>query len=103
MRALNASLLKTMPHLELVASSAGYRWSWRDDNALESVLRPIIGSAAELLTSPELNSVKLRAADDCGWLFIEASRNRSRRWCAMSDCGNRAKARRYRHRHRPST
>lgn len=88
-----------MPHLGLVASPAGYRWAWHDADSLESVLWPIIGSAADLLTSPELEKVKLCAADDCGWLFIDGSRNRSRRWCDMSDCGNRAKARRYRRRH----
>jgi predicted RNA-binding Zn ribbon-like protein len=38
-------------------------------------------------------------ADDCGWLFVDASRNRSRRWCDMSECGNRAKAQRFRARH----
>lgn len=97
---LNLKLSKAMPHRELVPSPTGYRWAWCEDDALESVLWPIIGSAAELLTSPDLDSVRLCAADGCGWLFIDASRNRSRRWCAMSGCGNRAKARRYRQRHR---
>lgn len=99
-RALNLKVSKALPHLELVACATGYRWAWREDDALESVLWPIIGSAAELLTSSDLGKVKLCAADGCGWLFIDASRNRSRRWCDMSGCGNRAKARRYRQRHR---
>ncbi len=38
------------------------------------------------------------AADNCNWLFYDASRNRSRRWCDMRDCGNRAKVRRFRKR-----
>lgn len=99
-RALNRKLSKLMQHGELVPSPTGYRWAWREVDALESVLWPIIGSAAELLTSSDLGKVKLCAADGCGWLFIDASRNRSRRWCDMSGCGNRAKARRYRQRHR---
>jgi len=33
--------------------------------------------------------------EGCGWLFFDTSKNRSRRWCAMEDCGNRAKARRH--------
>ncbi|MFG1928500.1 CGNR zinc finger domain-containing protein [Cryptosporangium sp. NPDC048952] len=31
---------------------------------------------------------------DCGWLFLDNSRNASRRWCEMDDCGNRARGRR---------
>ncbi|MGH7448040.1 MAG: CGNR zinc finger domain-containing protein, partial [Longimicrobiales bacterium] len=43
----------------------------------------------------ELDRVKLCGNDACAWLFIDVSRNRSRRWCDMKDCGNRAKARRH--------
>jgi predicted RNA-binding Zn ribbon-like protein len=43
----------------------------------------------------ELGKVKKCADTDCGWLFLDMSRNRSRRWCDMKSCGNRAKARRY--------
>jgi predicted RNA-binding Zn ribbon-like protein len=35
------------------------------------------------------------SGDTCGWLFVDTSRNHSRRWCDMEDCGNRAKARRH--------
>lgn len=38
--------------------------------------------------------------DDCRWVFVDSSRNASRRWCAMADCGNRAKAAAFRSRHR---
>jgi len=40
------------------------------------------------------------ATDGCGWLFLDETRNRSRRWCSMKDCGNRAKARRHYRRRR---
>jgi predicted RNA-binding Zn ribbon-like protein len=40
------------------------------------------------------------AADDCGWLFLDRSRNHARRWCDMKVCGNNAKARRFYRRHR---
>jgi len=53
-------------------------------------------SAAELLTSDNVDRVR-ECEDDrgCGYLFIDQSKNRSRRWCSMESCGNRAKARRY--------
>lgn len=88
----------------LQPDGAGFAWTWRAvdarDAPLDRVLWPVIHSAVELLTAPELARLKLCDADDCGWLFIDASRNRSRRWCDMSDCGNRAKVRRFRARRR---
>jgi len=58
--------------------------------------------AAELLTSPTIAEVRLCADDTCGWLFVDRSRNRSRRWCSSADCGNRARARRHAQRVRAS-
>jgi predicted RNA-binding Zn ribbon-like protein len=45
--------------------------------------------------------VKACRGDDCRWVFVDESRNSSRRWCAMSNCGNRAKVAAFRDRHRP--
>ncbi|NMB90574.1 MAG: hypothetical protein GYA17_19605 [Chloroflexi bacterium] len=60
------------------------------------MLGPVAQSAAELLTSPESDRVRQCAAEDgCGWLFYDTSRNRSRRWCDMGTCGNKAKAQRH--------
>jgi predicted RNA-binding Zn ribbon-like protein len=44
--------------------------------------------------------VKACRGDDCRWVFVDGSRNSSRRWCAMADCGNRAKVAAFRSRHR---
>jgi len=52
----------------------------------------------DLLTSDRLSAVRECAADDCAWLFLDESRNRSRRWCDMKVCGNRQKARLHYHR-----
>lgn len=41
---------------------------------------------------------RLRICGNCGWLFIDRSKNRSRIWCDMAVCGNRQKASRYYHR-----
>ena len=79
----------------------GYAWEWpADTTPLERVLWPIAESAASLLTSPLVHRVRRCADDECGWLFVDESRNRSRRWCSMEGCGTRAKVTRYRQRQR---
>jgi len=79
----------------------GYAWEWpADTTPLERVLWPIAESAASLLTSPLVHRVRRCADDECGWLFVDESRNRSRRWCSMEGCGTRAKVMRYRQRQR---
>src|SRR2546425_557101 len=74
----------------------GVGWSLpSDEEALDRPLWEIARSAADLLTSGERDRVKECASTTCEWVFLDKSRNRSRRWCDMSDCGNRAKARRF--------
>jgi predicted RNA-binding Zn ribbon-like protein len=73
-----------------------FGWSWADDPVnLDMPLWPVTRSAADLLTTSDLRSLRLCAADTCAWLFLDTSRNGSRRWCSMRTCGNRAKARRH--------
>jgi predicted RNA-binding Zn ribbon-like protein len=85
----------------LSATADGYAYAWPESDRLERLLWPVALAAAELLTSAEDRSrVKECAADNCNWLFLDMSRNRSRRWCDMKVCGNRAKARRFSARHR---
>jgi len=97
---LNELLPEANRWLGVARTVDGYEWDWvlDDDLPLGRVLWPILRSAADLLTGELLDRVRLCDADDCGWLFIDASRNRSRRWCDMSECGNRAKAKRFRER-----
>ena len=78
--------------------AGGWRLDFERDGAdLEAPLSPIAVSAAELLTSTRADRVRICGAEEtgCTWLFVDESKNRSRRWCSMSDCGNRAKARRH--------
>lgn len=63
---------------------------------LDRILWPVALSAAELLTSGELSGLSQCGGVDCGWLFLDTSRGRRRRWCDMQDCGNREKVRRFR-------
>lgn len=73
-----------------------FEWGWKDKkNALDQMLWPILNSVIKLLTSPELKRIGMCKGEGCGWLYYDKSRNRSRKWCDMTDCGNRAKARRF--------
>ncbi|HLI07769.1 MAG TPA: ABATE domain-containing protein [Ktedonobacteraceae bacterium] len=93
---LNAALAKAMAHARVVGRDGGFVWSWEDGGCeLDSLLWPVIRSAADLLTSSELEAVRVCAAEDCSWLFLDTSKNHTRRWCSMKSCGNRAKARRH--------
>jgi predicted RNA-binding Zn ribbon-like protein len=91
----NSMLIETHAHLQLVFTENQFAWSWNDSHHLKYMLWQVIRSAEELLTNPNLNRVRECAGTDCGWVFLDMSRNRSRRWCDMEDCGNRAKARRH--------
>lgn len=71
--------------------------SWDDDpHALDRMLWPIALDAAALLSSTDLNRVGQCLGDRCGWMFLDESRGRRRKWCDMADCGNLAKVRRFR-------
>lgn len=98
---LNAALSACLGRQRLLRTAEGFAWGWADDaDALDRIVWPVLRSAADLLTSPELRRVRHCAGADCDWLFMDMSRNRTRRWCDMKGCGNRAKARRYYERHR---
>lgn len=75
-----------------------YTTSWNVDRSFDDLLWPIIHSAGELLLSEELSQVK--ECPGCGWLFLDTSKNQSRRWCSMNTCGARDKMRRYHKRQR---
>ena len=88
---------QAMTHRRLVPGGGKYRWEWKCDKneSLSYVLWPIAASAAELLTSDRVTQVRECEAKTCAWLFLDQTRNHSRRWCDMSACGNREKARRH--------
>ncbi|MEI6170867.1 MAG: ABATE domain-containing protein [bacterium] len=93
---LNAVLSTALGHLRLESRNGGFAWAWHGvDEELNLPAWIVARSAAELLSSDRLPSVHECAGDNCGWVFLDVSRNHSRRWCDMADCGNRAKARRH--------
>lgn len=93
---LNKYLTKAYSLAEITPKDNKFALTFRDgENELDCMLWPIVQSAIDLLLSGNLNRVKQCEGDPCGWLFFDSSRNKSRRWCSMADCGNREKARRH--------
>jgi predicted RNA-binding Zn ribbon-like protein len=88
-------------HRELRWKHGHLAWEWKpmpDDAEAPALL--IAQRALELLTADEPPSLHACASGTCRWLFLDTSKNRTRRWCDMKTCGNRAKARRYSAAHR---
>ena len=94
---VNRAIGKAMTRAGLSPSAGGgFEWGWPGAPlGLDRVAWWVARSAAELLTSKELTSVRECAGYDCGRLFMDGTKNRSRRWCDMASCGNRAKGRRH--------
>jgi predicted RNA-binding Zn ribbon-like protein len=96
---LNAEIGTARARESLTASRDGLRWEWPDaGEQLDSPLWPVSRSAGALLTSGDLSRLRQCGGERCGWLFLDRSRNRSRQWCTMEDCGNLSKVRRFRRR-----
>jgi predicted RNA-binding Zn ribbon-like protein len=68
--------------------------------ALQQVLGEALAEALALRATGEWSRLKTCARESCRWVFFDASRNRSGRWCSMQGCGNKAKTAAYRARHR---
>jgi predicted RNA-binding Zn ribbon-like protein len=96
LEALNQELASAMARSQVVPTESGFTWLWvQGGKALDCVLWPVARSAADLLTEGPLATIRVCEGRGCGWLFMDTSRNRTRRWCDMRICGNRAKARRH--------
>ena len=84
----------------LSSSEDGVRWQWPDDGVnLSRPLWPVAWSATELVTTGDSARIKVCPGSPgqpipCAWLFYDETKNRSRRWCSMADCGGVTKARR---------
>jgi predicted RNA-binding Zn ribbon-like protein len=101
---VNSELARTLGRLRIapVTGESRYDWKWAGDQLeLDYPLGPLAHSAGQLLSSGhKLAHVRQCRGDNCGWLFVDLSKNHSRCWCDMRDCGNRAKVRRHRQKHR---
>lgn len=94
-------LAESHSHLQLQAERSGFRLGWAaGESRLESLLWPIVKAAAGLLTSADLHHVRECDSAECRWVFLDRSKNHSRRWCDMKVCGNRVKAHKFYQRRR---
>jgi len=92
----NAELSMAMARFQITVEAEDLGWNWTGSGEeTDRMLWPVVHDAVRLLTSSKRSRVRKCMDDRCGWLFLDTSRNRSRRWCSMKDCGNRAKARRH--------
>jgi predicted RNA-binding Zn ribbon-like protein len=97
MTTINRVLSEAMRHIRVMRRAhGGFVAAWQQGPpSLRRLLWPVARSVAEVLTSEELGRLKKCPSANCGWIFLDTTRNRTRRWCDMKVCGNRAKARRY--------
>jgi predicted RNA-binding Zn ribbon-like protein len=98
---LNRELHRALLHYRVEIRAGGATWHLAAADAQpDGPLWPVVLAAVELLLSGELAGRVGQCADPsgCGWLFLDLSKNRSRRWCSIADCGNRAKQRRLKQR-----
>jgi predicted RNA-binding Zn ribbon-like protein len=97
----NQLLSRAYQRLQVSPATPGRRagaplsWRWQvTSEELDILLWPVVRAAADLLTSPEAARIRVCAGPDCGWLYVDRSRNGLRRWCEMRTCGTLAKSRR---------
>ena len=94
---ISAEAADAQGHARLVKMDDGWRWQWPDDD-IARPLWPIARAAADLLTSEDRVLVRECADDTCAWMFVDRTKNHSRRWCNENTCGSRMKVRAFRQR-----
>ena len=101
---LRRTYADAMSGATLVPANERFAWEWRpDEQRLDHLLWPVARSAVELLTTGDLQRIKVcENPYGCGWLFYDGSKNGSRRWCSMEGCGSQVKMRRQYARRRAS-
>src|SRR5579864_2683569 len=102
MNIFNTALGRALAQVRLDATAEGCVRVWAGEtDAPDRMLWPVLRSAMDVLTSEEERGrIHKCESPTCDWLFLDTSRNHSRRWCDMKSCGNRAKAKRYYERHK---
>ncbi|MEW6194650.1 MAG: CGNR zinc finger domain-containing protein [Bacteroidota bacterium] len=98
---LNVESAEARSRQKLMYESDKFSWKFETTaNDLSSIIWPVSLSGIELLMSDEISRVRQCPGENCGWLFLDTSKNRSRQWCDMKDCGNLAKVHRFREKQR---
>ena len=103
---LGCAFAAATQHGRLAPRAGRFDWNWdpavaadasgaASADSLDRPWWPVAASAVEMLTHGPLDRIKQCPTDEgCSWLFLDATKNRSRRWCSMDDCGSEIKARR---------
>jgi len=98
---LTRELRRAVKHGAIIFEGDQFTWAWHmgdgKDRAgtlddLAAPLWPVVRSTVELIFSANVRRLRQCAGDECGWLFLDMSKNQTRRWCSMASCGSRAKA-----------
>jgi len=96
----NALLARALKPMRVMPGGRGRRaggmqlgWD-QPEGSLDSIIGPVIWSAASLIVSDEAQRIRICGGADCGWIYVDRSRNGLRRWCQMATCGTREKSRR---------
>ena len=95
---LGRNLSAAYAHGTLVPHEGALQWTSLGEDELERVGWEIAHATGRLILSPRLAHIRSCGAGDCGWWFLDETKNHSRRWCDMKTCGNREKLRRFRSR-----
>jgi predicted RNA-binding Zn ribbon-like protein len=97
----NRLLVRALEHMRVVSAGGGrtgnpkLRLGWEHlETRLDAVIWPVLWSAASLIFSDEASLIRICGGADCGWMYVDRSRNGLRRWCQMETCGTREKSRR---------
>ena len=88
------------PRPEVKFRNNAIQWRPAPSHASEQLCAVLASEALSLLCSPKALRIGICEGGQCGWLFLDESRGKRRRWCDMNDCGSRAKARRYYEKHK---
>jgi predicted RNA-binding Zn ribbon-like protein len=102
MRLLDSELSIAARHRRVRRDASGFLWAWDPPESPDRLLWTVAQSVADLLVSDHLSRLRICGGEECGWMFLDTSRNQMRQWCDMQDCGNRAKVRRFRERRQTS-
>jgi predicted RNA-binding Zn ribbon-like protein len=90
----NAMLSHTLSHLKLEIVGREIKTSlFKRDSLLEVPVFLLIKNAFDLLTAADPS--RMKECPNCGWLFLDKTKNGKRRWCNMQVCGARDKSHRY--------
>ena len=93
---LQRALTQAPARQRLASADGGYAWNIERLQPLAAhLLAPILWSTGDLMIKGARGNVRRCTNSKCVWLFIDASKNATRRWCDMASCGNRAKSRRH--------